>query len=128
MKPACKTRASVALCLLTNQTRIPQILFFFFGLTPPNASVIHHHRQIGSHMQEGEGEGGGEKKKTRRCNFGRFWRRSSSPALFEDEAGRLRVNQMSHFTVNINLARAERGPPQLLRGGIRGDEPHQSLR
>lgn len=65
-------------------------------------------QESGAHARAG--------KKRRWCNFGRFWRRSSSPVLFEDEAGRLRANQMSHFTVNISLARVECGPSQLLRG------------
>lgn len=60
-------------------------------------------------------------KKKGRCNFGRFWRGFSSLELFEDEAGRLCVNQMSHFMVNINLARVEppcSDPPQLLWGAL----------
>lgn len=81
-----------------------------FIQTPQNASATHHHRQIGTRKWcTCKGGGGG-------CNFGRFWRRSCSLMLFEDEAGHVRVNQMSHFTVNINLACAECGPPQLLQG------------
>lgn len=63
-------------------------------------------------MQEGK-----KKKKLRKVQFWRIL--EALLELFEDEAGRLRVNQMSHFTVNINLACVKplcSGPPQLLRG------------
>lgn len=99
MKRACKTWASVAIVFY--QIWHEFCKSFYSDSTecwcypPPQTNW---HKKV-AHMQEGKKKRGG-------AIFGRFWRRSSSLVLFEDEAGRLRVNQMFHFTVNINLARA----------------------
>lgn len=109
MKLACKTWTSVAIVFKTNLTWNPQILLFrLHRMLVLSATTDKLAQESGAHAR-----GGGW---WRWCNFGRFWRRSCLLVLFEDEAGHLRVNQMSHFTVNINLACAECGPPQLLQG------------